>query len=69
MCTARELREDFRRQNNGACLLNIKKIILLTGKSRSQVERLLAGVQPVGGKTTYFVGDVAEAFVKAGFGG
>lgn len=68
MCATRELQEDLRRQNDGACLLRKAKIMALTGISRSQVDRVLAGVNPVGSKTTYFVGDVADALIKAGFG-
>ena len=42
-------------------LLRKVDIIQYTGSSRDTVDRLTAHLQPVGGKTTYFYLDVAEA--------
>lgn len=52
---------------NGAIFLNKKDIIRLTGQSRAHVDRLTAGLPHAGGKTTFFIDDVAEAFIRNGY--
>ncbi len=61
MCSVGQLRDFLIKQNNGGCLVNKKDICRLTGMGRNWVEELTANLTHVGGKTTYFLGDVAEA--------
>ena len=50
--------------NGGAVLANKAKISKLTGLPPRRVYDLTLDLIPVGGKTTYYLGDVAEALFK-----
>ncbi len=61
MCSTKQLTDFLIKQNNGGCLVNKTDIARLTGMGSTWVKDLVAGLPHVGGKTTYFLGDVAEA--------
>lgn len=69
MCTAKELREELVRLNQGSCLVNIVGLMRLTGYGRTKAREIVEGLPRVGGPQTFFLGDVAEALIKRGFKG
>ncbi|MBQ3199782.1 MAG: hypothetical protein IJB67_05405 [Firmicutes bacterium] len=61
MCTNKELKDFLVKQNDGKCLATKADIMRLTGLGRNKVVELTRELPPVGGPSTYFLGDVAEA--------
>lgn len=64
MCSTKELADRLVKENDGKLLANKQTIIALTGVSRTKLDRILSQIVPVGGRTTYFLPDVAEELRK-----
>ena len=64
MCSTKELADRLIKENDGKLLANKQTIIALTGIGRTKLDRILSQIVPVGGRTTYFLPDVAEELRK-----
>ena len=68
MCNKRDLTSLLIKQNNGSVLVNQTDLMKLTGLGRTKGKSLVSGLPHVGGKSTYFIEDVAERMLSAGMG-
>lgn len=64
MCSTKELADRLIKENDGKLLANKQTIMALTGIGRPKLDRILSQIVPVGGRTTYFLPDVAEELRK-----